>query len=155
MPSLVLLNVKTRKRIPIPDDEQVVIGREAEGAEALSNMPQISREHCLIVRTGGRLTVRDLGSRHGTFVGEDRLDCKDSAQPIENNSLLHLGRECFLVMLALPTELAPAPPKPSDESQSESSVPPTLERWHCKICENSAAKGPENGVCPVCGKYSG
>lgn len=45
----------------------VVIGRSAEAGLQLSDC-WVSRRHCEIDVVGGTLVVRDLNSRHGTFV---------------------------------------------------------------------------------------
>jgi S-DNA-T family DNA segregation ATPase FtsK/SpoIIIE len=33
----------------------------------------VSREHCAIERNGDGLTIRDLGSTTGTYLGDDRI----------------------------------------------------------------------------------
>lgn len=45
----------------------VVIGRSAEAGVCLNDC-WVSRRHCEIDVVGGTLVVRDLKSRHGTFV---------------------------------------------------------------------------------------
>jgi DNA-binding winged helix-turn-helix (wHTH) protein len=49
-----------------------VLGRVADGAVWLDS-PTVSRRHARIVIESGRVTLEDLGSKNGTFVGEKRI----------------------------------------------------------------------------------
>jgi pSer/pThr/pTyr-binding forkhead associated (FHA) protein len=57
----------------IPLKLPVVIGRSREVALTLPH-PLVSRRHCEIFEAEGRLRVRDLGSRNGTYVANARVD---------------------------------------------------------------------------------
>ncbi len=49
------------------------VGR-SENLDVCIGHPSISREHCqFALNTEGALTVRDLGSMNGTYVGDDRV----------------------------------------------------------------------------------
>jgi transcriptional regulator with GAF, ATPase, and Fis domain len=48
-------------------DDVVVIGRDPSTRIHIDGL-LVSREHCLIAREAGRFTLKDLGSRNGTFV---------------------------------------------------------------------------------------
>jgi DNA-binding winged helix-turn-helix (wHTH) protein len=50
-----------------------LLGR-AEEATVRVEAPGVSRRHARIVITGDHVTIEDLGSKNGTFVGERRLD---------------------------------------------------------------------------------
>jgi DNA-binding winged helix-turn-helix (wHTH) protein len=50
-----------------------VLGRDPD-AEIFLDSPGISRRHALIRISGGRATITDLGSKNGTFVGDQRVD---------------------------------------------------------------------------------
>lgn len=51
---------------------QNMIGRDPEGTIFIDS-PEVSRQHaCLTVGTGG-VTLEDLGSKNGTFVGDERI----------------------------------------------------------------------------------
>jgi predicted component of type VI protein secretion system len=68
---IVLAGAKQGLEIPLKKDK-FLIGRAKEcslraGSEA------ISRRHCAIVRKDDRYTVRDLGSRNGTYVNDVRI----------------------------------------------------------------------------------
>lgn len=63
-----------------------VIGREA-GLVVRVDQPGVSRRHACIRVEGGRATLTDLGSKNGTFVGDD---------PVSSPRLLHDGDEVRL-----------------------------------------------------------
>lgn len=71
MKLVVLAGAKKGTEIPLKKDK-FVIGRASDctlraGSEA------ISRHHCAILRRDGKLTVRDLGSRNGTYVNDEKI----------------------------------------------------------------------------------
>ena len=55
------------------DRDGLTIGRDPSSDVWLDD-PLASRHHARIERTGGRLVLRDAGSRNGTWVGSDRID---------------------------------------------------------------------------------
>ena len=55
----------SRKKFLVEKDE-VVIGRGSD-ADIVIDDGLASRRHCSIIHKGGRYTLRDLGSRNGTF----------------------------------------------------------------------------------------
>ena len=57
----------------IPLTLPATIGRGRESSVSLSH-PLVSRKHCEIIESQGRVLVRDLESLNGTFVGSDRID---------------------------------------------------------------------------------
>src|SRR3954470_6328876 len=64
--------------------DELLLGREVEGAGALADDLQVSRRHARIARTeAGGLLIEDLGSRNGTFVNGQpvtearRVDARD------------------------------------------------------------------------------
>ena len=54
-------------------DLPAVIGRGRSASPTLPH-PLVSREHCEIYDSEGRLHVRDLGSLNGTYVGNERIE---------------------------------------------------------------------------------
>jgi Nif-specific regulatory protein len=75
-------------------DSEVGIGRGASNQICISD-PVLSRQHCIIERTGGQYVVRDLGSRHGTLVNGMPISeqlLSDGDQIVLGNSIL-----CFLL----------------------------------------------------------
>ena len=57
---------------PLPIHPPVVVGR-SERADLHLADPWVSRVHCVLAERDGELTVRDLESRHGVFVNDERV----------------------------------------------------------------------------------
>ena len=55
------------------DEGQHVIGRDPN-VEIYLDAPKVSRRHARITIAAGRATIEDLGSKNGTFVGDQRVD---------------------------------------------------------------------------------
>lgn len=66
------------------------IGRGRESSVSLSH-PLVSRKHCEIIESQGRVLVRDLESLNGTFVGSDRID----EAVLHSGDLLTVGTVTF------------------------------------------------------------
>jgi pSer/pThr/pTyr-binding forkhead associated (FHA) protein len=65
-----------------------VLGRDPDLPACLDH-PQISRRHARIVLRGRQATLEDLGSRNGTFVGEERIENPAS---LSDGEVFRLGR---------------------------------------------------------------
>lgn len=129
--------------------DRLVLGREAGGRELLGNIPQVSRQHCLLERDGDALSVTDLGSTHGTFVGLDHRDCRSGPQRLADSDLLLLGRERFLLRTP-----RPAPPPPSRERLPDPA--PSVEggAYECCGCFDYRSPVPRF-ECPRCHTANG
>jgi DNA-binding winged helix-turn-helix (wHTH) protein len=55
------------------DEGEHVLGRDPN-AEIYLDAPKVSRRHALIRIAAARATIEDLGSKNGTFVGDQRVD---------------------------------------------------------------------------------
>ena len=55
------------------DEGEYVLGRDPD-VEIFLNSPGVSRRHARITVSAGRATLEDLGSKNGTFVGDERVD---------------------------------------------------------------------------------
>ena len=73
-------------RLPLHGGE-IVLGREGDGVVPLPSV-SVSRRHAAIVMDGRSATVRDLGSKNGTFVDEVRAD---AAIALRDGAQLRLG----------------------------------------------------------------
>jgi len=73
-------------RLPLHGGE-IVFGREGNGVVPLPSA-SVSRRHASIVMDGRTATVRDLGSKNGTFVDEVRAD---AAIALRDGAQLRLG----------------------------------------------------------------
>jgi len=77
-------------------DGETVIGRGV-GCELHIDDPTSSRRHAAVELRDGRLTVRDLGSRNGTFLNGDRVQGQKS---LEKGDRLLVGESLFTVGVA-------------------------------------------------------
>jgi class 3 adenylate cyclase len=64
-------------RVQVTD--RLELGRECDGLVLLD--PQVSRRHAELRFTEGRVTVADLGSRNGTFIGDEPLAGETELRP--------------------------------------------------------------------------
>jgi len=55
------------------DEGEHVLGRDPD-VEIFLNSPGVSRRHARIRVSSGRAAIEDLGSKNGTFVGDERVD---------------------------------------------------------------------------------
>ncbi len=68
-------------------DDLVTIGRGPE-SNIILNDPTVSRRHAVIHRYGATFTVRDVGSRNGTYLHQMRLT---EESPLPSNEELQIG----------------------------------------------------------------
>ena len=82
-----------------------VIGRDP-AADIQLDSTVISRRHARIVISGGRATIEDLGSKNGTFVGDQRLT---APRVLEDGMQIRVGdfTLTFHAAAILPTETRP------------------------------------------------
>jgi DNA-binding winged helix-turn-helix (wHTH) protein len=73
-------------QIPVTDGEHI-LGR-APDASVWIDSPGISRHHARIVLHGERATVEDLGSKNGTYVGDERVT---APYPLTDGDQIRLG----------------------------------------------------------------
>jgi predicted component of type VI protein secretion system len=92
----------TQRPIPVKKD-RVVIGRKPEVTIRVP-VPDVSREHCEVKTTGGKATVKDLGSSNGTYVNRERVQEAE----LKAGDLLAVGPAVFCVQLdGKPAEIDP------------------------------------------------
>jgi pSer/pThr/pTyr-binding forkhead associated (FHA) protein len=97
-------------KIPTP---QCVIGRSTkeEGVHLqLNNDDAVSRKHCVIVTTEHEVLVRDLKSRNGTFVNDERVA---EEAVLLSGDVLKIGRREFELVIEQ-TVSKPKRPKVTD-----------------------------------------
>jgi pSer/pThr/pTyr-binding forkhead associated (FHA) protein len=117
---IVLAGAKQGLEIPLKKDK-FLIGRAKECA-LRAGSEAISRRHCAIVRSNGRLTVRDLGSRNGTFVNDERID---KETPLSVGDELRVGPLKFRISAmstAPPAETKSTPPAQQPKPQKKPPV---------------------------------
>jgi pSer/pThr/pTyr-binding forkhead associated (FHA) protein len=89
------------------------IGR-GRGATIMLPHPLVSRTHCELYESDGRLMVRDLGSLNGTFVNNQRVT--ESALPA--GELLTVGTVTFRAVYEADEEAVGPPSGPAPEMKS-------------------------------------
>jgi pSer/pThr/pTyr-binding forkhead associated (FHA) protein len=88
-------NAGRELKIPTP---QCVIGREGrdKGVDLQINNDAISRKHCVIATSQNEVVVRDLNSRNGTFVNEERVS---GEAVLLNGDILRVGTKQFELVI--------------------------------------------------------
>jgi hypothetical protein len=74
---------------------RVVLGRSGGNADAQLHDPEISRAHAAFECYGVRMLVRDLGSRNGTFVKEQKIE----TAALEDHSEFRIGGTVLMVLV--------------------------------------------------------
>jgi pSer/pThr/pTyr-binding forkhead associated (FHA) protein len=86
--SLVVINGKHAGRSIRAKGSKLAIGR-APDCHLRPDSDRISRHHCVLLIEEGRVVVRDLGSRNGTFVNGEKIE---GDRALENADRLTVGR---------------------------------------------------------------
>jgi len=91
VPSLQLTPVDgtTAAVVALGPGASLILGRDASASVTLDH-ESVSRRHASIAVEGGRWCVRDLGSRHGTFVNDQRIE-SERPHAIEPGDTLVIG----------------------------------------------------------------
>src|ERR1700730_11389234 len=79
---------------------EFVFGRGNE-CHIRPNSDWVSRQHCLLRVTADRVSIRDMGSRHGTLVNGERLI---GERPLVHGDMLQVGPLVFQVCLEVTVE---------------------------------------------------
>jgi pSer/pThr/pTyr-binding forkhead associated (FHA) protein len=93
------------------------VGRGRGSAIVLAH-PLVSRQHCELFESDGRLMVRDLGSLNGTFINNQRIA---EAAPLPPNELLTIGTVTFRAVYD-PSASAEASEEPSPKNNVADTV---------------------------------
>ena len=88
----------TGRRVPLGEGEYL-IGRAPDAAVHIDST-DVSRHHAKVVVHGGCVTIEDLGSKNGTFVGNDRVG---EPRELRNGDQVRLGG--VLIVFRLPRHL--------------------------------------------------
>ena len=90
----VLQGASANQEIAIPV-AKFLVGR-GEECHLRPKSPAISRHHCAILTANGQASVKDLGSKNGTFVNEKRIEGLTS---IQSGDVLSFGPLTFEVII--------------------------------------------------------
>ncbi len=114
-------------------DDELVIGRHAEGAGRLSEDEEISRQHARISREAtGDYAIEDLGSSNGTFINGLR---------IQSPRLLALGDSIEAGATTLVVR-AIVQPQPAAEAAPQAAGPPAPDRHSPTVFARSPVVAP-------------
>ena len=142
-----LIYQKTSEEIILGrQDEKIILGRENYGKEILAGIPQISRSHCSIEINNNEVTVCDMGSTNGTFVGlgTGKLSCT-TGRILKENDFLSLGREVFLVLFIRNADVGEATPVLNSTTAKPKEI-------LCTSCSFILHELP--CICPECGTWN-
>ena len=90
------------------DEGEHVLGRDPD-AEIYLNSSGVSRRHARITISAGLATIEDLGSKNGTFVGDERVD---RARSLGDGDIIGIGSVKLtlrVIQTASSTETEPPP----------------------------------------------
>ena len=87
------------REIPLSEGEHI-LGRDP-GALVRITTPRVSRRHARILVQGDRAILDDLGSKNGTFLGDDRIE---GSTELTDRNEIWIGSE-VLTFRAAPTTL--------------------------------------------------
>ncbi len=91
------------KRLRLPDDTEVLIGRD-ESCQIRLASSEVSRHHCVLKPTPEGIIARDLDSRNGTYLNETLMEDETLLKP---GDILRVG-PIMLQLPGAPTENARA-----------------------------------------------
>mmetsp|Transcript_18281 Transcript_18281/g.21946 ORF Transcript_18281/g.21946 Transcript_18281/m.21946 type:complete len:287 (+) Transcript_18281:290-1150(+) len=96
----------------IDEQECYVLGRNAQVVDIQLDHPSLSRQHAALVHGQNGLTILDLGSVHGTFVNDQRLE-PNTPTVVTPTDTFKFGGSTRVYNLKKVDKL-PAPPPPPD-----------------------------------------
>lgn len=99
-------------KISVPE---FIIGR-GEGAHLRPGSDMVSRKHCAIRVTDGKVTINDLGSRNGSFVNGQRITAPHEAQ---SGDKIKIGKLQFELLID-PVKPSAKKPKVKDVVEAAS-----------------------------------
>lgn len=101
-------------------EDELLIGRHADGVGRLADDEEISRAHARVsVDNGGFCAIEDLGSTNGTFVNGMRIS---SPQTLSIGDTLEIGANT-LVVREIPSPSEPEGPPPTEPFEQHNVVP--------------------------------
>jgi pSer/pThr/pTyr-binding forkhead associated (FHA) protein len=138
---LVILHGEHQGReIPLPET-MFLIGRDDQ-CHLRPHCPRVSRRHCAIATWAGKVRVRDLHSRNGTFLNGQRIAGEVA---VEDGDQLRVGTQVFAVQIKhVPGELVGAPIKSEGEVDWLLQSPASVESLSAATATREFSLGPES-----------
>jgi pSer/pThr/pTyr-binding forkhead associated (FHA) protein len=123
-------------------DDELLIGRHAEGQGRLADDQEISRTHARVtVDASNFCAIEDLGSTNGTFVNGLRIS---APQTLSEGDTIELGGTTLVVRELPRTEPAAAPsaprPQPTIVPATDAPGPPTAQAEPAETAPQAAAQ---------------
>ncbi len=117
MAKLILAEKGGASRTVLLDGDKLVIGKR-EDCQIVLAKPNVSRQHCEILRQGDKHILRDMGSSNGTIVNGTRID-----RPVYlvDGTEIEVG-DCIITYVD-GSEVAPAPALRSGDSREGGPAP--------------------------------
>ena len=75
-----------------------IVGRDPD-ADVFLNQPGVSRRHARLMISAGQATIEDMGSKNGTFVGEERVE---GIRALQDGEVLGIGSVKLVVSAVQP-----------------------------------------------------
>ncbi|MGE0757005.1 MAG: FHA domain-containing protein [Pirellulaceae bacterium] len=132
----VLVGGNTGKEIPVPV-ERFLIGRSDE-CHLRPKSDAISRNHCTILVHEDSVTIRDLNSRNGTYVNDERIT---GDRVLSSGDKLKVAKLEFEVVIKEVKKVAPEPvPVASDTKEKKAAESSSIEFDITEWLEEANAK---------------
>ena len=146
----------TQERLEISALHKTILGRENFGAEYFSKIlfnggKIISRTQCSVEFKNGKFYLLDEGSKHGTFYGINKISCLKNPQVLENNSLIYLGQEPFLIQINYQVLKEVNSSKSIDE---KSLMAKAVKLYRCNESGCGYESSTLTSVCPICSTFN-
>lgn len=106
-------------RIPL-QGKRLLIGRDKEADLQLSTL-DVSRKHCVLIRSKKGVYIQDLGSRNSTKLNGIKIDRKQPVR-LSHRDKLQVGRWKFRCLISDPAEQAAQRPNKPDKPSKPAKV---------------------------------
>jgi pSer/pThr/pTyr-binding forkhead associated (FHA) protein len=110
-----------RELIPLTG-ERVTLGKASTNTVSLEHDPTVSRLHAIIENHGSAWSIRDVGSRNGTYINGEKIDTE---RVLRSGDELRLGKSRLVFLVAREAD------EPADEATIvpvATQLPPRLTR---------------------------
>ena len=110
-----------RELVPL-EGERVTLGKASSNVVALDHDPTVSRLHAIVENHGSAWSIRDVGSRNGTYVNGDKIE---SERVLRSGDEVRLGKSRLVFH---EVRLAGEPAEEATIVPDASQLPPRLTR---------------------------